>query len=42
MELVRQGKLYRSAQISDSTARDYGSTRGFANESEYTVVKVGV
>lgn len=31
---------YDPETITDSPDRDYGSTRGYSNESEFTVVKV--
>ncbi len=40
VELVSLRKFDELGRISNTTFRDYGSTRGYANESEYTVVKV--
>lgn len=41
MELVKFSNLIVSDQFADLAGfRDYGGTRGFANESEFTVVKV--
>lgn len=41
MELVKLHFLLGNPQASDDRVhRDYGTTRGYANESEYTVVKV--
>ena len=43
MELVKIRFLIVDSQASDDCVhRDYGTTRGYANESEYTVVKVRI
>ena len=44
MELVRPfpDPMIGGANTKNTLGRDYGTTRGYANESEFTVVKVGM